>query len=98
MHILIDASFAEIGVDEAHAVGETGGRLHFAADQQRVLLRDQQLPIVGNLPPAGTFYQRAGATDTACASIFQDADELLGRDDAAVVFAHIRQQLRLYFC
>jgi len=40
-------------------VGVTGRGLDLAAEQQRVLMRHQQLAVVGNRRPAGFFHQRA---------------------------------------
>ena len=67
-----DAALAEIRIDEAHVVGVAGRRLHLAAHQQRVLVRHQQLAVVGNGRPPHAVHQRIVATDTARAAVFHD--------------------------
>ena len=49
---LLAAGDAELRVAEDDVIGEAGHGLHLAAHQQRVLLRDQQAAIEGNLRPA----------------------------------------------
>ena len=49
---LLHAGNAEPRVAEDDVVGKAGHGLHLAADQQSVLLRDQQAAIEGNLRPA----------------------------------------------
>ncbi len=49
---LLLAGDAEILVEEDDVIGEAGHGLDFAAHQQRVLLRDQQAAVEGNLRPA----------------------------------------------
>jgi len=49
---LLVARNAKARIAEDDMIGESGHRLHLAADQQRVLLRDQQAAVEGNLRPA----------------------------------------------
>src|SRR5579872_6387641 len=51
------AEVATLLVDEADMVAEPGRPLNFAADQQCILVRNQQLPVVGNRRPAAAVHQ-----------------------------------------
>src|SRR4051812_26525421 len=42
------ARTAELRAQEAHVVGVAGGCLDLAADEERVLLRDEELPVEGD--------------------------------------------------
>ena len=52
------AGDAELVVEEDDVIGEAGHGLHFAAHQQRVLVRDEQTAVEGNLGPAARGQQR----------------------------------------
>ena len=59
MQIFVAAFLAQFRVEKLDVVGVTGGRLHLAAHEQRVLMRHEQLAVVGNRGPAGFLHQRA---------------------------------------
>ena len=68
------AGDAEGGVAEDDVIGEAGHGLHFAAQQQGVLLGDEQAAVEGNLGPAaggeqGVVERAASALASAAASM-----------------------------
>ena len=89
------AALAEMGVLEPHVVGESRRGLHLAADQQRVLVRDQQLAIVGNGRPAATLHEGAVAGNASRAAARDNLPEFVRGDLPAVILFQIRERLRL---
>ena len=66
------AALAEIRVDEGNVIRKTGRGLDFAAEQQRVLMGDEQLAIVGDGRPAAAVHQRVVTTDAARTAVIDD--------------------------
>ena len=52
------AALALVRKNKRDVIGVAGRRLHLAAEQERVLMRDEQLAVVGNRRPAGAFHER----------------------------------------
>lgn len=52
------AALALVRENKRDVVGVAGRRLHLAAEQERVLVRDEQLAVVGNGRSAGAFHER----------------------------------------
>ncbi len=92
---LADAALAEVRIDEPYVVGEAGGRLHFAAHEQGVLVRDQQLAIVRDGRPTDAVHQGVVAAHAASAAIFHDLREFGGGNLLAVILFGGGHQLRL---
>ena len=70
-----------------------GRRLHLPAEQQRVLLRHQQLAVVGNRRPAAPLHQRRVRRLALRRALLLNLPDLAGGDFPAVVFLQTRQPL-----
>src|ERR1035438_3949127 len=63
---------AKSRVGKADVIAVSGRRLHFSADQQRVLMRHQQLAVEGNRRPTAVIHQRVMAGDSLDAALRND--------------------------
>ena len=59
-------------------VGVAGGRLHLAAHEQRVLVGDEELPVVLDLGPAGRLHERVGERDVLRPALRANRVDLAG--------------------
>ena len=76
-------------------IGEPGRRLHLAADQQRVLVGDQELPVVRNSGPSAAFHEGVMARDAAHAAFVHNALHFGRPHPAAIIFLERWQRARL---
>ncbi len=58
MQVFSSQAMQRLLVEEDDVIGEARHGLHLAAHQQRVLMRDQQSAVEGNLGPAARRQQR----------------------------------------
>ena len=82
---LVVALLAQRGVEEDHVVGVASRGLDLAADEERVLVGDQQLAVVGNRGPAAAVHQSLVQGFSRGCGFPAKTLDLLGGDLAPVV-------------
>ena len=87
------AALAKFGVKEDDMIGVTGRGLHLATEQQGVLMRDEQLAVIGYGWPTGALHQHAVQRHALNGALLAELLDLRLRDAAAVVFGERRDAL-----
>ena len=80
------ATLAEIRVEEDDVVGVAGRGLHLAAEQQGILMRHEQLAVIGDRRPAAALHERAVQRHAFDAALLAELLDLRLRESGPVIF------------
>src|ERR1019366_265680 len=81
-------------VAEDYVIGVAGGRLHFAAHEKRVLMRDEQRAVMDDFRPPGAGHQLVVKGDTAAFTFFANQFDIFRAEFSAIELLRSFQLLR----